>query len=188
MRQSGHIQWQAGQPFMEIMRRGLALHRGRQRQNHLAHILTGAGDQPLDVQLRRAAPVNGAQGAAKNMIKATENSGTFHCPQITDILDNTDHLSVTLGIGAQGADVAGVEIAAIGTVAHRAANRAKVVGKRQHQRFAVLQKMQDGAAGRSWAKPGKPRQPANQRIKFGIHDGAPLRTGATCRAAAADRR
>ena len=81
------------------------------------------------------------------MIQAAEDGGAFHGPQIADVLDDANHLPVTLGIGAQRTDVTGVEIAAIGAVAYRTADRAEIIGKRQHQRFAILKKMQNSTAG-----------------------------------------
>ena len=77
---------------------------------------------------------------------------------------------------------------AAGTVADGAGNLAEILGQRQHEPLAVLQKVKHRATGRTRPKPGKTCHPPDQIVELRIHDRAGLRREATCRAVAEGRR
>ena len=122
------------------------------------------------------------------MVEAAKHSRALHRPQVADILDNTDRLPVALRVAAQRTDIARIEIAAFGTVADGAGNLAEILGQRQHEPLAVLQKVKHRATGRTRPKPGKTCHPPDQIVELRIHDRAGLRREATCRAVAEGRR
>jgi len=151
---------------MQVMRRRLSFDGGRQGENHLANPLARADQQPVDVEFRRTAPVDGAERAAENVIKAAIHRRPLHGPQIANILDNADGLPVTLRIAAQGADIAGIQIATIGAGSDAARHLPQILGKRQHQPVAILQQMQHRAPRRARPKPRKAGQTADQIVEL----------------------
>ena len=118
----------AGEAVGKVMRGGLALDGGVQRQDQF---LAGfdAGDEPVDRQILGTDPVERRQGSAEHVIPAAKGAGALERPEIGQILDDADRGTVAPRVAADGARLDGVEIAAdrtrpdrLGRLANAAAN------------------------------------------------------------------
>src|SRR3984893_1506006 len=185
----------AGDALGEIMRGGLALDRGIERQDEL---LTGleAPDQALDVEILGPHPVERRQGSAEHVVTASEGSGAFQCPEISKVFDDADRPIVALRVAADRAGQDGIEIAANWAGPHRLGRLGECRCERLEQALPPLEEVQRRAPRRARAEPRKLGEELDQRIelghRFGARAPAPqcvgLRTAALDRPAIADRR
>ncbi|KAI1691745.1 hypothetical protein DdX_21674 [Ditylenchus destructor] len=101
------------QPLGDVMRGGLAFERGVHRQHYLIDPARGdAGDEAVDRQILGPHPVQRGELAAQHMEAAGEQARALERPQVRHLLDHAELALVAAGIGADGAWVRGVDIAA----------------------------------------------------------------------------
>ena len=149
----------------QIMRRGLAIHRGVRRQDDFAHLIGArAVDEAGDVQVLRPDAVERRKDPAEHVKAALEDAGALQRPQIGHVLDHTDQRLIAPRIGADATRVHRIEVAAAGALAHVFRCRREGRTERDQQRLLALEKMQRSAARRTRPQAGKLRQQLDQAV------------------------
>ncbi len=148
--QARHLQVESGEPVHDVMRGGLALDGGVDRQNDFAHAACGdAGDQLIDAEIVRADAIERRQRAAEHVVAGVQDVGALQRPQVGDVLDHDDQPVVAARIGADGAGVGGIDVAAGRADHDRLHRHVHGLGQRHQQFVLLLDQMQRGAAGRA---------------------------------------
>src|SRR6185312_7365401 len=95
------------------MRGGLAIDGGIERENDFAHLrLMGARDERVDTEILRADAIERRQRAAEHVIASTGGVRPLQRPEIGDVRNDHDDRAVAARIGAYGARILRIDIAA----------------------------------------------------------------------------
>ena len=150
------------------MRGGLAIDRCIQRQDDFAHLrIMRARHQRVDREVLRTDAVERRQRPAQHVVAAAGRIGPLQRPQIGDVGDHDDDRVIAPRVGAHGAGVLGVDIAAGLADLDLVDRHLQRAGERRHQRLALLDQMQRRAPRRARPKPRQPRQQLDQALDFG---------------------
>ena len=133
-------------------------------------VLADAFDKARQVKFLRPDAVERRQHAAEHMIAAADRAGPLKRPEIADGFHHHDHMGVALGIGANRAGIAGVQIAAFRADHHAFAGDAHGVGERRQQRLAFADEMQRRPARRARAEPRQAGQQLHEPFDFRPND------------------
>src|SRR5262249_55821265 len=87
----------AGDALGDVVRGGLALDRGIERQDKLLAGLQPP-DEAVDVEVLGADAVERGERAAEHVITAAERSGAFQCPEVGEVFDDADRRLVPLRV------------------------------------------------------------------------------------------
>ena len=105
------------------------------------------------------------QRATQHVIAALELLAAFHGPKVGHILDHADFAVGAAVVGADRADIAGSDIAAIQTFANRRADAGHRLCQRDQQGAALLDQVQDRAPRRPGAKARQLRHQGDQVVQ-----------------------
>ena len=156
----------------DVMRRGLAIDRGVQRQDDFRHPrIVRARHQCIDRQILRTDAIERRQGRAEHVIESIGGGGAFQRPEIGDIGDDNDDRGVAAGIGADCAGTLGIDVAAGLADLDPVDRNLQRGSERRHQRIALLDQMQRRAPRRTRTEPRQPRQQLDQAFNFGTGNG-----------------
>jgi hypothetical protein len=132
------------------VRGGLAVDGGIERKNDFRHgCFVRARNQRFDREVLRTDTVERRQRSAEHMIAAVYRMCTLERPEISNIGDDDDDGSIALGIGADGAGILRVDIAADLAYFDFFHRRLERGGERSHQQFAFFYEMQRRAPRRT---------------------------------------
>jgi len=152
----------------DVVRGGLAIHRGIQREDDLLHRrVMGARNERVDGQVLRTDAVERRQRAAQHVIPRMEHFGTLERPEIGDVRHHHNHRRIAPRIGAHRAWVLGVDVAAGAAHLDLFDRGLQGRGERRHQRLALLDEMQRRAARRARTEPRQPCQELDQTLDLG---------------------
>ncbi len=88
------------------MGRRLAFDSGVEGQNHFGCLLSlNPIDQPGNAQLFRSDIVKRGKRSAKNMVTSFKGTRSFHCPEVSHILNHADLAIPTIPVTTNAADV-----------------------------------------------------------------------------------
>ena len=91
VRKPRHLHVRVAQQVGDVVRGGLAVDGGVEREDHLAHRrIMRARDQRIDRQIARADAVERRKRAAKHMIARIDRAGALQRPQIGDVRHHDD--------------------------------------------------------------------------------------------------
>jgi hypothetical protein len=91
----------------------VAIDRGIEGKDHLTHpFRANPRHQIGDAQLIRPYGIERRKGAAQHMIAALEGAAAFHRPKVGHIFDDAQLSGGARGIGTDGADLRGADVAA----------------------------------------------------------------------------
>ena len=150
-----------------VMRRGLAIDRGVQRQDDLADAASlDPRDQGRNVQIVRRDPVNGGENPAKHMIAAAKCAPTLQRPEIRHILHHADERIIAPVGLTHRAGLDRVEIPADLAPLDLLARLCQRVGQRFQQCVTTLQQEQGNAPRRAGPEARQARDQLNQAKDF----------------------
>ena len=119
---------------------------------------TGAANQRVYVELVRAAPVERRQCAAENVVATFENRRPLERPKIGDTLHDADGRPVARFLGADGAGLDRVQVAADAAPPDRLSGRCQGLRQRLQQAGPPLDQVQRRASRRAGPEPGESRE------------------------------
>ena len=111
--EAGAFDAEMGKKVGDVMRRRLAVDRGVDGEDHLPDAaFRDAPDQFRNVEVVRPDAVERRQRASEHVVLGGKDPGALQRPEIADRLHHHDFFRIAARIGANGAGVAGVDIAA----------------------------------------------------------------------------
>jgi hypothetical protein len=135
---------------------GLALDRGVDGEDDLVNAAgRDTGNQLPDAKILRADAVERRQRAAQHVIARVDDRGALQRPEIGNVLDDDDGRRIPPRILADGAGIAGVDVAAGRADDDRIDGDVHGLRQRDEKLVLLLDEMERGAAGRSRPKAGK---------------------------------
>ena len=168
MRQPRHLHFGIVQQVGDVMRRGLPVDRGIERQDHFFHgRIVRARHQRVDGEILRADTIQRRERAAEHVIARIHRIGAFQRPKVGDVRDHHDQRRIALVIGADRAGIMRVDIAADRADHDLLARGLDRVGERRHQLLALLDQMQGRAPRRARPEARQAREQLDQAFDFG---------------------
>src|SRR5262245_10529281 len=168
MRQARHRDVATHELIGEVMRGGLTLDRGVEREQHLfdarrASALDQLGDRPVS----RPHAVEPRERAANHVIEPVEHASALERPEIADLLDHADQRAVAALVPAQRARVDGIDVAT-GLAGHDAIMRfGERGGERREQLLLLLDEMQRRASGGAGAEARQTCEQLDEALDLG---------------------
>ena len=127
----------------------------------------GARHQRVDGQVLRTDAVERRQRRAEHVIETVGGVRALQRPEIGDVGDHDDDRGIAPRVGADGAGILRVDIAAGVADLDLVDRHLQRAGQRRHQRLALFDQMQRRAPRRTRSKPRQPRQQLDQTFDFG---------------------
>ena len=173
----GHRHAERGELVGDVMRRGLAVDRGVERQDHLARALRGGARHEFgDAQALGGHRVERREHAAEHMVAAAEGAAALHRPEVGDGLDDAELAVGAARVGADRAELAGRDVAAARALAHRRRHVGERRGQRLEQELAPPHHRQHRPPRRARPEARQPRhqrdQPVDRRVAGHAQNGS----------------
>ena len=171
MRKPGDLDVETGEAVGDVMGGCLPFHRRIDGDDELANA-AGAHtvDQALDVQVLGPDPVERRQRAPQHVIGSVHRTRPLQRPEIRHIFHHDDDRLVAPVVGADGAGVYRIDVAAAGADLHLVIGLAHGMAQRPEKLFLLLDEMQCCPSRRAGPKSRHFCQELDQFFDFGAGD------------------